>query len=303
MHTDFASPNSIEEVYAAIQGWLGALYKEANPPYRLSRNSAATGLNVFIVHSAHPNLKVEMNERCILFQAKQTKLNLNLERFLVSSAYEGERLSVSIERDPELEHRLLASILKQFNKTKHPAFCARMLRAVKDLETHLTTPLIDVATAAPTDQLVMLEAVSSAPWVSELAAQDPIVAAKLRGFELRQEMLKKSGGVLSSERVAELLNVSRQAVDKRRAGNQLLALTQGGRGYRYPSFQFEEGQTLEGLEEVLKNLSGLDPWMQLKFFTSPQERLGDKTPIEALRSGATNIVVRAASVYGEQGAI
>ena len=178
-----------------------------------------------------------------------------------------------------------------------------MFRAVKDLETDLTTPLIDEATAAPTDQLVMLEALSSAPWVSELAAQDPIVASKLRGFELRQEMLKKSEGVLSSGRVAELLNVSRQAVDKRRAANQLLALTQGRRGYSYPGFQFEDGKTLDGLEEVLKICSALDPWMQLKFFTSPQERLGDKTPIEALRSGRVNDVVRAASGYGEQGAI
>jgi len=258
---------------------------------------------VFIAQPVHGDLRVEMIERCLLFQVKHTRLNLNLERFLVCSAYEGEKLCVRIERDPELEHRLLASILKQFSKTKHPVFCARMLRAVKNLETDLTTTSIDAATAAPTDQLVMFEALSSAPWASELAAEDPIVASKLRGFELRQEMLKKSGGVLSSARVAELLNVSRQAIDKRRAANQLLALTQGRRGYSYPSFQFEDGKTLDGLEEVLRNLSALDPWMQLRFFTSPHERLGNKTPIEALRTGRVSDVVRAASGYGEQGAI
>jgi hypothetical protein len=303
MHTDFANPSTIEEVQAAIENWLGARYREAKPPYNLSRNSNATGLNVFIAHSAHRDLKVEMNERCLLFQVKRRRLDLNLERFQVWSAYQGEKLHVRIERDPDLEHRLLVSILKQFSKSKHPAFLARMLRAVKDLETGLTSTSIEKATAAPTDQLVMLEAVSSAPWVSELAAQDPIIASKLRGFELREGMLKKSGGVLSSGEVAELLNVSRQAVDKRRAAHQLLALTQGRRGYSYPSFQFEEGKTLDGLEEVLRNLSALDPWMQLKFFTSPHERLGDKTPMEALRSGRANDVLRAASGYGEQGAI
>ena len=149
----------------------------------------------------------------------------------------------------------------------------------------------------------MLEALSSAPWVSELAAQDPIAASKIRGFELRKEMVKKAGGVLSSEQVAKLLNLSRQAVDKRRAASQLLALTQGRRGYSYPTFQFEDGKTLDGLEEVLGNLTALDSWMQLRFFTSPHERLGDKTPIEALRSGTVNDVVRAASGYGEQGAM
>jgi hypothetical protein len=116
-------------------------------------------------------------------------------------------------------------------------------------------------------------------------------------------MLKTSGGVISSGKVAELLNVSRQAVDKRRAANQLLALTQGRRGYSYPTFQFEDGKTLNGLEEVLRNLRALDPWMQLRFFTSPHERLGNETPIDALRSGKVNDVVRAASGYGEQGAI
>jgi hypothetical protein len=244
-----------------------------------------------------------MIERVLLFEVKHTRLNLDLEKFQVCSAYEGKNLRLSIKSDPHLEHRLLISVLKEFNKTKHPAFCVRILRAVKDLETDLTSASIDEATAAPTDQLVMLEAVSSAPWVSELAAEDPIVASKLRGFELRQEMLNKSGGVLSSGKVAELLNVSRQAVDKRRAANQLLALTQGRRGYSYPSFQFEEGKTLDGLEQVLKTLSALDPWMQLRFFTSPHERLGNENPIEALRSGRVNEVVKVASVYGEQGAM
>jgi len=43
--------------------------------------------------------------------------------------------------------------------------------------------------------------------------------------------------------------------------------------------------------------------MQLRFFTSPHERLGNETPIEALRSGKVNDVVRVAGGYGEQGAI
>jgi predicted transcriptional regulator len=130
----------------------------------------------------------------------------------------------------------------------------------------------------------MLAAVkfSSAPWVLELTSDDPLVAAKLRGLNLRQQLLKTSGGALASERVADVLNISRQAVDTRRASNQLLALTQGRRGYSYPSFQFDEGMTIKGLEEVLGKLSAIDPWMQLNFFTSPNERLGGSSPIEAL---------------------
>jgi hypothetical protein len=43
--------------------------------------------------------------------------------------------------------------------------------------------------------------------------------------------------------------------------------------------------------------------MQLRFFTSPHERLGNENPIGALRSGRVNEVVKVASVYGEQGAM
>jgi hypothetical protein len=303
MDTYSAKPNTIEEVQTTIENWFDTRYKQSKPPWTFSRKSNKAGLDVFISHSAHLDLKVELVERCLFFQLKHTRLNLNLESFLVRSAYAGEKLCVKIDRDPELQHRLLVSTLTQFKRTKHPAFCVRILRAVKDLETDLTSALIDEATAAPTDQLVMLEAVSSAPWVAELAAEDPILASKLRGVELRQEMLEKSGGVLSSGRVADLLKISRQAVDKRRVANQLLALTQGRRGYSYPNFQFEDGKTLDGLEEVLKTLGALDPWMQLRFFTSPHERLGNKTPIEALRRGNVKEAVRAASGYGEQGAI
>jgi hypothetical protein len=99
------------------------------------------------------------------------------------------------------------------------------------------------------------------------------------------------------------LGISRQAVDKRRSASQLLALTQGRRGYRYPSFQFDEGKTLKGLEEVLGNLRALDPWMQLNFFTSSHERLGGKTPIQALHKDLLEEVKSLASGYGEQGAL
>jgi hypothetical protein len=149
----------------------------------------------------------------------------------------------------------------------------------------------------------MLQALSSAPWVKELAINDPVLEAKLRGLELRQEMLKKSGGALTSEKVAEVLKVSRQAVDKRRAANQLLALTQGRRGYSYPIFQFEDGKTLSGLDQVLAKLNALDPWMQLSFFTTPHDRLSGKAPLDVLRQGQIDDVVSVASGYGEQGAI
>src|SRR3984885_12332628 len=105
--------------------------------------------------------------------------------------------------------------------------------------------------------------------MTQLIAEDSFIAAKFRGLKRKQQMLEAAGGALTSEKVAEVLKISRQAVDKRRAANQLLALTQGRRGYSYPSFQFEDGKTLSGLDQVLAKLNALDPWMQLSFFTTP----------------------------------
>jgi hypothetical protein len=302
MLTYSAQPDTVEQVQAEIQNWFRTRTKGEELPWTFSRKPQESTLHIFISHSSEDS-KFEMVERCLLFQMRQKRLTLNLDKFLIRTAYEGEKLCLNIDRDPALEHHFLTSTLRQFTTTKHPAFYTRILRAVKSLEDDLTNALIDEATAAPTDHLVMLEAVSSAPWVSELTSDDPLVAAKLRGLNLRQQMLKTSGGALTSERVADVLNISRQAVDKRRASNQLLALTQGRRGYSYPSFQFDEGKTLKGLEDVLGKLSAIDPWMQLSFFTRPNERLGGSTPIEALREGKVDDVVNLASGYGEQGAI
>jgi hypothetical protein len=301
MLTYSVHPDTIEEVQSEIEKFGSSRDKEKELPFTFSRSSPQKTLRVFISHASN-DFKLEMKGRCLFFQMKHRRLTLNLEKFLIRTAYQGKNFCLDIDRDPALEHTFLTSTLRQFTATKYPAFYTRVLRAVKSLEDDLSNARIDEATAAPTDVLVMLEALSSAPWVAELATDDPLVAAKLRGLGLRQRMLETSGGTLTSEQVAEVLGISRQAVDKRRSSNQLLALTQGRRGYRYPSFQFDEGKTLIGLEAVLGELKALDPWMQLNFFTTAHERLGGKTPIRALHGGLVDEVKIVASGYGEQGA-
>jgi hypothetical protein len=296
-------PDTIEEVQSEIQNWFGSSrIKDKELPFTFSRSPQRSTLRVFISHASN-DFKFEIKERSLFFQVKQRRLTLNLEKFLIRTAYQGKNFCLDIDRDPALEHSFLTSTLRQFTTTKYPAFYVRVLRAVKSLEDDLTNARIDEATAAPTDHLVMLEALSSAPWVAEIVSDDPLVAAKLRGLQLRQQMLETSGGTLTSQQVAQVLGISRQAVDKRRSSNQLLALTQGRRGYRYPSFQFDEGKTLNGFEEVLGELKALDPWMQLNFFTCAHERLGGKTPIKALHAGLVEEVKHLASGYGEQGAL
>lgn len=299
-----AQPQTVEDVQSEIVKWLGPSTEELEePPCTFSITEKESGLKIFISSAWHEDLKVQLVDRCLQMELKQKKLSLDLASFRVWTELAADRLCFKIYLDPNLNHWLVESLLKDFRETKHPAFCARMLRVVAELDEDLPSNLIEEVTSAPTDQLVLLEALSSVEWVKELTAQNPILEAKLRGLELRQEILQKAGGVLTSEEVADLLGVSRQAVDKRRSANQLLALTQGRRGYQYPGFQFEDGKALAGLDKVLANLEALDPWMQLRFFTSPNERLSGRTPLEVLRKGRIDDVVQVASGFGEQGAL
>ena len=57
---------------------LGARTRHSGRCFSFSRVPHKTALRLFISHSA-ADVKVEMNERCLLFQCKNQKLNLNLE--------------------------------------------------------------------------------------------------------------------------------------------------------------------------------------------------------------------------------
>jgi len=52
---------------------------------------------------------------------------------------------------------------------------------------------------------VAVEALSSTPQTTQLIAEDPFLAAKLRGLKRKQQMLDWAGGALTSEQVSEVL--------------------------------------------------------------------------------------------------
>jgi hypothetical protein len=136
-----------------------------------------------------------------------------------------------------------------------------------------------------------------------LPTSGPLTVARLRGQVAMRELLNADGGALAASRVAELLGVSRQAVDKRRKAGQLLAVALPKRGLLYPAWQFTEtGTTLAGLAEVLAALRRHDAWAQARFFVTGNDRLDGKRPLDGLREGALEPVLVAARAFGEHGA-
>jgi hypothetical protein len=299
--SDTVHPSTLDQIQANIVDWFEGISKGAELPIRFSHPSKSSN-RLCLFSTPTTDFKVEIDQRTISLQVKRHRLSVVLDQFDVRTEFQDQRICFNIEPHARPEHRVLDLVLREVAETEHPAFVSRLLRVVKNLEKDLSKGRINEAIAAPTDYLVFLNALSASPLASESAGDDPLAAAKFRGLERKRQLVEAAGGVLSSERVAELLGITRQAVDKRRAQNQLVALTQGKRGYSYPCFQFEDGKALRGLEEVLQELKAFDPWMQLAFFVNPNDRLSGITPSAALRAGNQSDVLRAARSYGEHGA-
>ena len=181
------------------------------------------------------------------------------------------------------------------------AFLARAVNALSGIVQDLDEEALSRATGAPSDRAVLLHALEHPSAISVLEEEDPLAEARLRGLRARDQILSAEGGTLLAGRVADHLRISRQAVDKRRQAGKLIGLDVGRHGYAYPSWQFDERGVLPGLEDVLGNMRIRDPWMQAGFFLSGDPRLQGATPLERLRHGDVEAVVRAARGYGQHG--
>lgn len=92
--------------------------------------------------------------------------------------------------------------------------------------------------------------------------------------------------------------VSKQAVSKRRG---LLALTTGSGRVVYPSFQFDSGSTLPGLEAVLREVPEelVSRWTLASWLISAQAELDGEPPVRLLREGSVEPVVAAARGWAD----
>ena len=77
----------------------------------------------------------------------------------------------------------------------------------------------------------------------------------------------------------------------------------GRHGLVFPAWQFVDGGVLEGFKGVLAALEHLNPWTQLDFFLGEDDALDGERPLDALRRGELDGVLRAARLLGEHVAI
>lgn len=181
----------------------------------------------------------------------------------------------------------------------------RLTRAVKEVVRSLDAEDLYAVVSQPSDVEALVMALGRAR--VRPGSADPLVLEALqRGRAAKTRLLAAEGGCIAVGRMAGCLGISRQAVDKRRALGQLLAVREReGADWLYPIWQLHDGSLLPGLERVLRVLFGNAPgdvWSALIFFLETEIGDGERTPLAALRSGDEDAALHAATMYGEHGA-
>jgi hypothetical protein len=178
------------------------------------------------------------------------------------------------------------------------AVVRRATQAIERIAREADERKLAAALEAPTDVGTLARILGDAALLGPAAEIEPLAPAIAHGAELRSQLLDQAGGTLGAGQAAALLGVSRQAIDKRRRAHALLAVRQGG-DWHYPRCQFAENDTVEGLPRVLKTLAHVSPWTALDFLLAPDSALGGVAPLEALRVGRREEVLRLARGLAE----
>ena len=222
----------------------------------------------------------------------------------------GEELARAINNIPELTRtavgRVLEAVGTEADTDTRNVLIARLLNALADLVTSLHDAPLSEILVAPSDREILVRALEAVPAdnrsETELEVEILLQEARLRGVLARDRLFQAEGGALPADKAAGFLRSTRQTVNNRRRKGTLLGLRVGKRGYVYPAWQFTEAGTIPGLESVLAELAGRDPWTQLAFMLNTNSRLHGQTPLSELRRGHIEAVVQAARAYGRHGA-
>lgn len=150
------------------------------------------------------------------------------------------------------------------------------------------------------DEELLRSILAQAPHLP-VAAVDLLRQLGADAADVEAELLAVDGPALDVKQVAAKLGISPDEVGRCARQGRLLVLERPGKSDAYPAWQFTPTEPLPGLEKVLAALR-VSPWAQAAWLLSEDARLGDRRPLDVLRAGEVDAVLRAAAAYGEQGA-
>jgi hypothetical protein len=179
------------------------------------------------------------------------------------------------------------------------AFLRRALSALERITGSVSTKTLTEALAAPTDVGSLAQLLSRSEVVgSAVTDLDPLAPSLARNVEHRQTLITLAGGALSADEAGRILGITRQAIDKRRRAGALLAVREGS-DWRYPACQFNHGEVVAGIPDIVRGFGSASPWVMLDFLLAPDTVLAGRTPLAVLKAGDREPVLRL--VRGSQG--
>lgn len=165
------------------------------------------------------------------------------------------------------------------------ALAVRLGRFIEMSLRDATPASLQHALEAPTDAGSAARLLSMAANSTDaVRVLDPLARSIMRGASIKQDLLK-SAGVLTTADVMSLLGITRQAIAKRVQRGTLLALPDASGNLQFPSVQFTDTGTVEGLEGVLSAFTVESPWTRLAVLLDTDPAIGGKRVIDALHAG------------------
>ena len=154
--------------------------------------------------------------------------------------------------------------------------------------------------SAATDIGVLATALSNNIALEELAEADPFAGAVGRALDHKRSLIKEAGEMLTTGQVEVLLNVSRQAIDKRRKAAKIFGLLVN-KAWVYPAFQFANDDVLPGMEIVLSTLADTDQWVVLDLLLAKDEAFGRRSLLDVIRKNDVATLKRYAAQQAGDG--
>lgn len=118
-----------------------------------------------------------------------------------------------------------------------------------------------------------------------------------RGKILMANLLQEAGGLVSESQAAHLLGITTQELEAKQP-----RIFMSSDSSSYPRFQFESEKMVDGVVMTLSAIGVDEPGVQLSFFFLRLAELDGIRPVDAIRDGALDAVVLAASHFGRHGA-
>ena len=174
------------------------------------------------------------------------------------------------------------------------ALLSRLRRALLRAAEIATDDLVHRALERPSDMGAVIDLLrSTLPMLSAEQELDPSLGEQVSALAVEDELMHRAGGLRDAKWVAEYLGINPKSVTAKARRNELLALTKGDRNF-YPAFQFQNGQVMPGLRDLLQALPLTNGWSRLSFLVSPDPALDDRTPVEAFSTERETVLALAA---------